>query len=330
MYRTLVAFCFFSIVFCFIYSQSAFAKECNPQSPTTFIFKKEIQYFYISGNVATFDPCHKSVDFKNIDKKKKKPLVILIHGGSGKKDTGQISSFLRSNNFATLELDAYQMNGITDYNQSNNSRKYSNATRQRMIYSAFKGAVDWSMKQEGIDSSRIYIYGISNGATVAANLAAVYDQSIIKAVISEGPTHSGMGMPDEIKTKLILVFGKLDNFGATKKDGWRWIFRSPCFMSISIEDAPKGNTFNCNTTTQSGDGLVENHITWFNKQKKKNKNIEIYYYDDAAHGIFHPGGLKISSMVFKRKEKEITIYWNTGAKPEALKKFKKDLLTFVN
>ena len=114
MYRTLVTFCFFSIVFCFIYSQSAFAKECNPQSPTTFIFKKEIQYFYISGNVATFDPCHKSVDFKNIDKKKKKPLVILIHGGSGKKDTGQISSFLRSNNFATLELDAYQLNGFTD------------------------------------------------------------------------------------------------------------------------------------------------------------------------------------------------------------------------
>ncbi len=72
---------FYILIGFFFINQNSYAKECNPQSPTTFIFKKEIQYFYISGNVATFDPCHKSVDFKNIDKKKKKPLVILIHGG---------------------------------------------------------------------------------------------------------------------------------------------------------------------------------------------------------------------------------------------------------
>jgi len=312
----------FSIFLGFV--QSSAAKECNPQTPTNFILKKG--KFHKKGPAAKFDPCHKSISLKNLKKKKKMPLVMLIHGAGGKSDVTQVSSFLRSKGYATFEFDAFEMNGIKNYKV--NLVKYSNSTRQEMIYPISRGGLKWILKQEGVDLSRVYIYGISNGATVAANLAAGSEAEKIKAVVSEGPTHAGMGMPDEVVTKLHLVFGKLDNFGARSEDGWRWIYRTPCEMNVSLNKAPKGNTINCNKKVSSGDGLVENHITWYEKQKKKNNNTEIHFYEDAAHGIFHPKGLKKGFRTHKKLG--FKVYINTGAKPAVLKKYKKDLLTYFN
>ncbi len=128
---------------------------------------------------------------------RKKPLVIGVGGGGGKNDAKGAMAFFRDNGFATLEFDSYEMNGISDYKQ--NIRAYSNPTRQRMIFPIAVGAVEWALKQDVIDSTRIYVWGISNGATVVANIAGLFDKKQVKAVFSEAPTNGGKwGMPDKL------------------------------------------------------------------------------------------------------------------------------------
>ena len=118
-----------------------------------------------------------------------------------------------------------------------------------MIFPIAVGAVEWALKQDVIDNTRIYVWGISNGATVVANIAALFDKKQVKAVFSEAPTNAGMGMPDNLKTSLVLIFGKKDNYGSIKKDGWRWLDTTPCFMNTSIVGAPTGNTTACNSNS---------------------------------------------------------------------------------
>ena len=312
----------FSIFLGFV--QSSAAKECNPQPKSTFKFFKG--KYLLTSKPANFDPCHSSIRFKIPKSKELPPLVIGIGGGGGREDAERLMGFLYKKGFATLEFDAYKMNGISNYKE--NSIKYGNDTRQEMIFPLAKQIVEWALKQNKIDRNRIYVYGVSNGATVAANIGAVFDTSKIKAVISDAPTHSGMGMPDNIKTPMILTFGKLDNYGATKEDGWRWSWHGSCRMSVSIPEAPPGNTKSCNRIVSGfKDSNSENHMIWLKKQKAKGKNVDVWFYENAAHGIY------VTDLKFqKRKHKvlDITFYSNVGGKPSAQKKFANDILGYLN
>ena len=301
-------------------------------SPKNAIHKKKTEfkfqrgYFYLASEPAGFDPCHSSVDFKTgSNSSQKKPLVIGVHGGGGKGDAMGAIKFFRNNGFATLVFDAYEMNGITDYRL--NMVKYGNTVRQQMIFPVTMGAVEWALRQKNIDTNNIYVWGISNGATVVANIAAAFDKTKIKAVFSEAPTNVGMGMPDDLKAPLILIFGKKDNYGSTRKDGWRWQDKTPCRLSISIATAPKGNTFSCNNFVNR-DLLTENHISWFEKQKNKNANIQIWFYEDAAHGILAP---KLDWDASRTHPKtKITWYTAIGAKDYIKEKYKKDLIQYIS
>ena len=301
-----------------------FLKNAIHKKKTEFKFQRG--YFYLASDPAGFDPCHPSVDFKTgSDFSQKKPLVIGVHGGGGKGDAMEAIKFFRNKGFATLVFDAYEMNGITDYRP--NMVKYGNTVRQQMTFSVTKGAVEWALRQKNIDTNNIYVWGISNGATVVANIAAAFDKTKVKAVFSEAPTNVGMGMPDDLKAPLVLIFGKKDNYGSTKKDGWRWLDKTPCRLSVSIAIAPKGNTFNCNNSV-NGDSLTENHITWYEKQKNKNANIQIWFYEDAAHGILAPR-LDWNASRTHPKTK-ITWYTSIGAKDYIKEKYKKDLIQYIS
>jgi len=316
---------FIILIFCFIVLlvESSFSKECNPQKKTEFTFQRG--YFYLVGNPANFDPCHSSVDFTiGSSSSQKQPLVIGVHGGGGKRDTTGAIKFFNNKGFSTLVFDAYEMNGITDYRS--NMVKYGNPVRQQMIFPVTVGAIEWAIKQKNIDTNNVYIWGISNGATVVANIAAVFDKKKIKAVFSEAPTNVGMGMPDDLKAPLVLIFGKKDNYGSTKKDGWRWLDKTPCRLSVSISSAPKGNTFNCNQFTNQ-ESLTENHISWFDKQKSKKADIQLWFYEDAAHSIFAPRLDWESSRTHPKTN--ITWYTSVGAKDYIKEKYKKDLLQYI-
>ena len=317
----------FILIFIFILSsQNSYSKECNPQPKSTFKYFKG--KYFLTSKPADFDPCHSSVRFKIPKSKKLPPLVIGIGGGGGRKDAERLMNFLYKNGFATIEFDIYQMNGISNYFEKGNSIKYGNDTRQEMIFPISKQVVEWSFKQKKIDQSRIYVYGISNGATVAANIAAVFDSRKIKAVISDAPTHSGMGMPDDINVPTVLTFGKLDNYGATKENGWRWLWHGRCVMSVKIKDAPLGNTKNCNRDiSRFGDTNNENHLIWFEKQKNKGKKINMWFYEDSAHGIY------VTDLKFKKQKHKVldlTFYQNVGGKQSAQKKFANDILNYLN
>jgi poly(3-hydroxybutyrate) depolymerase len=312
-----------AFIFClvFLFSKVVFA-ECLPQSKTQIV--KQRGYFVLSGNPANFDPCHSSVEFKTgRNLKEKKPLVIGVGGGGGKNDAKGAMAFFRDNGFATLEFDPYEMNGISDYKQ--NIRAYSNPTRQRMIFPIAVGAVEWALKQDVIDNTRIYVWGISNGATVVANIAALFDKKQVKAVFAEAPTNAGMGMPDNLKTSLVLIFGKKDNYGSIKKDGWRWLDTTPCFKSISIVGAPTGNTTVCNSNSNR-QSFTENHNSWFEKQKNKKADIQIWFYEDAAHGIFNP---RLDWNSTRTTPTGVTFYSNEGATNDVKEKYKKDLLKYI-
>ena len=310
--------------FTFLFIGNSFSKECNSQKKTEFKFQRG--YFYLASEPAGFDPCHSSVEFiTGTNSSQKKPLVIGVHGGGGKGDAMEAIKFFRNKGFATLVFDAYEMNGITDYRP--NMVKYGNTVRQQMTFPVTKGAVEWALRQKNIDTNNIYVWGISNGATVVANIAAAFDKTKVKAVFSEAPTNVGMGMPDDLKAPLVLIFGKKDNYGSTKKNGWRWLDKTPCRLSVSIAIAPKGNTFNCNNSV-NGDSLTENHITWYEKQKNKNANIQIWFYEDAAHGILAPR-LDWNASRTHPKTK-ITWYTSIGAKDYIKEKYKKDLIQYIS
>ena len=153
----------------------------------------------------------------------------------------------------------------------------------------------------------------------------MYDKNKIKAVFSEAPAHAGMGMPDDIEVPLILIFGKEDTYGTPAKNPeLRWLAHGPCKLNIYIPEAPKGNSFNCNANS-SANLNGENHLTWYEKQKSKQKNIEIWFYEDAAHGIYN-GQLRQQTRSTADGGKFSA---PEGSKPEVKVKFLNDLLKFI-
>jgi len=69
------------------------------------------------------------------------------------------------------------------------------------------------------------------------------EKTKIKAVFSEAPAHAGMGMPDDIKVPLVLIFGKEDTYGTpVNNTGLRWLHNGSCRLNVYIPEAPKGSS----------------------------------------------------------------------------------------
>lgn len=239
----------------------------------------------VMGEVASFNPCHRSVTLRAPFFVDKPPLVIVVHGGGGL-DAGTVAAAdgFRSKGMATLVFDAFQMNGF-EQGPRFFSTSVTNEARQRMIYRAALGAYEWALRQDKIDRRRILFHGLSNGAAVVANLAAVVDPQHVVALFAEGTPGNGLGLPDEVKAPLKMVFGRLDNYGGRTAEEFIWLRQEPCVGNVIDFDHPKGNSAACNRRANAPD-LTQKPIDWVEAQKAKGAPVELWWLEGTAHGVF--------------------------------------------
>lgn len=268
----------------------SFGMDCRPETKGSAELKSQDNgIHYVSGKLAGFDPCNKSVKLSVpwslfSSDKRKPPILIYLHGGGGLSRYGKIMlEDLNREGIATLEFDAYQMNGF-DKDWKFWGFKVSNASRQQMIYTVALSAYFWVKNLKNVDTDRIYFYGISNGATVAVNLAGVVDNQRVKKIYAEGMPGMGLGLPDTLNVPVKLIYGKLDNYGSRDSGEMIWERTAPCFFNVVHSTAPEGNSKNCNDKRNSLD-RTEKPIEWYRRMQTK-YTVDLEFYDDAAHGIF--------------------------------------------
>jgi hypothetical protein len=270
---------------CSTFSQSVEMEknQCRPEV----IKRPTVVGMRVNGELSGFDPCHTSVSFRvpaALDHSKKPPLVIAVHGGGGRNDGDAITDAFFANGMATLIFDAYKHNGVPP--------RTGNPYRQMMLHKVALQAYHWALTRQDVDIQRIYFYGISNGASVVLNLAAVLDPKHMKGVFSEAPTPVGIGYPWEIQVPVLIAFGNEDDLGA-RVGQRRWMISDPCRFNLKIADVPNGTADNCSESNPSGTMLTT--IQWAEKVKLKlSAKLEIQYFEDVAHGAFL-GPLKVQT-----------------------------------
>lgn len=259
--------------------------KCSPmQSAGAKLIELREDLHSVTGQLAGFDPCNRSVELRLPPNSDRPPLVILVHGGGGGRDNANAMAAFHSAGAAVLGFDAYVMNGF--------ERPWRfwllNLTyeaRQRMIYTVALSAYRWAITNEQIDRRRIHFYGLSNGADVVANLAAATDPQHVRAAFAEGLAGAGLGLPDDLRVPLRAIFGRLDNFAGRSADDWRWLRRNRCALNTAEFIQPPGNAAGCNARAGSG-GLTQSPGDWLEGQRRRGADIEVWFYERAAHGLF--------------------------------------------
>lgn len=306
-------------------STLAQANECNP-APKDVATLKQIrpQFHTVEGPLASFDPCHPSTKFQKPLFASKPPLMIVVHGGGGVDAAirNAVEAF-RSRGFATLVFDAYEHNG---FNQGFRfwGNQATNESRQRMIYKVTLGAYEWAIKRTDIDTTQIYFHGLSNGAAVLANLAGAVSPQHVKGIFAEGATGAGLGFPDKLLVPLRLVFGKLDNYGGTTEDEWIWLRQEPCSVNVADFIHPPGSSQTCSSAANQR-LLGQKPIDWYENQKRQGADIDVWFYDNAAHGIFL-GPIQRNMITYGTDNRR---YAWVGADPAAKNKLLDDIDRYV-
>ncbi len=311
-------------VFVIFFSLQAHAQisksECRPEViGSATLTEIRPQTYSVIGKLSGFDPCHKTVEFNIPRSSQKPPLMIYVHGGGGKSDGKDIVREFKNKGMATLLFDAYEMNEMYQ-GWRFFSVQVTLEARQRMIFKATFDAYKWALTRSDIDTTKIYFYGLSNGAVVAANLSAVVNPDHVPMIFAEGMPGSGLGLPDKPKVPITLIYGELDNYGGETENSWIWQRRDPCFVMQTDELTPPGSARNCSIRNKP----VEE---WVTEQTAQNSNIKIWKYQNAAHWIFHPRGLNKS---------KITVHGNlerfayTGSDWSVQNRLIKDVMAVVN
>ena len=310
------------------------ASDCLP-APSGVAQPVELRpgFHRIDGPLADFNPCHRSVQVSMpgffADKlAEKPPLIIIAHGGGGPGGAEQeMVRRMNSRGVATLLYDAYEMNGFQYRGTPLFLTGSTNESRQRMVFKATLGAYEWAKRQSNIDPSRIFIYGLSNGGSVALNMAAVVEPEHVRAVFAEGPSPNGIGMPDKIKVPLKLVFGKLDNYGGKTEDDWMYTRADPCSFNQASPLAAPGTAQRCSAVVNPSD-LTISPQAWGEKLSQEGQPVEFWFYADAAHGLlagFMDKGVRVYGSGPTAKPR----YGWTGATPAAADRFTEDLLNTI-
>jgi len=244
----------------------------------------------VQGLLAEFDPCHRSVQLSMpgflADKlADKPPLMIIAHGGNGPGSAEQeMVRRMNARGVATLLFDAYEMNGFQYRGTSLFLTGTTNESRQRMIFKSTLGAYHWIRQNPRVDTTRLYIHGLSNGGSVALNMAAVVDPAHVRVVFAEGAPSAGIGMPDQIRVPLKMVFGKMDNYGGRTQDDWMPRRTDPCVVNQPAEGAAAGTAQRCSLRVNpASQGLSP--YQWAEQLKAEGQPVEFWFYDDAAHGL---------------------------------------------
>jgi dienelactone hydrolase len=250
--------------------------------------------------------------------------MISLHGGGGIKDVLGSDQAFFEHGMATLTFDAYDMNRFTGRGSLFWARQVSNEARQRMLLSTAWAAYQWAIQRKDIDARQIYIFGISNGAAVAANLAAMVDPQQVRGVIAEGITPVGLGLPNQTRVPLMLAFGRLDDFGAADPKMMRWLLSDPCRFNIRFELAPPGTAERCNSSSSPAD-MTPNPLAWVDSIKARSAPIEIAYFENMAHNAYF-GPLVQQRATWGSGQ---TLGASLGATPEARAQFFQAMTDFI-
>ena len=243
-------------------------------------------FYVITGDLAHFDPCHRAVSFRKPSAVQNPPLVIMLHGGAGlTNSTTSLATELRRQGFATLTFDAYRMNGFNRDPMFWNTR-VNPAPKQHMLFKIALGAYEWALTRTDIDTNSIYFYGISNGATVVLNLAAITSPEHVRGVFAEGAPSVGLGLPDTLVVPVRLIYGKLDNHSGRHESDWMWLRSSECFLHKPHDLSPQGTAHWCHIP-RNFNSVAISPLDWSNRQKDSGADLEVWFYEDGAHDFFY-------------------------------------------
>jgi dienelactone hydrolase len=325
----------FLISLIFSMNKDAMARDdCNPP-PNDVAKLVEIRpgFNKVTGPLAQFDPCHLSVNFSMPGFFASKlgelpPLMIISHGGGGP-GAVELEMMRRMNSagVATLLYDAYEMNGFQYKGTQLFVLGVTNESRQRMNFKVTYGAYQWAKKQPQIDSSRIYINGLSNGGSVAVNMAGVVDPKHVPAVIAEGASPTGIGFPDKTNVPLKLVYGRLDNYGGKTEDDWMYTRSDPCGFNVEFKLAPVGVAARCSGINYPQD-MVPSPLEWVNALKSQGQPVDIWFYDNAAHGILLEP-MKNGTRTYGTGETASFRYGSTGSRHGVADKYISDVVKLI-
>ncbi len=277
----------------------------------------------VQGRLGGFDPCEPLVRYRVPQGPRKPALMISVHGGGGHADVLNSDEAFYRQGMATLMFDAYAMQGLPGRDSLFWARSVTNEARQRMIWATAMAAYRWALTRTDIDSSRIYLFGISNGAAVVANMAGVVDPAHVRGVISEGVTPIGLGLPDQIKVPVLLVFGQLDDFGNADPNGKRWTLSDDCSLNVLVDGLPAGSARTCNR--QHAGQRIPTPQQWADQVLKRGGALEVLYIDDMAHSAFW-GPLSQRRATWGNGQ---TLGASLGATPAARERFFKAMLDFI-
>lgn len=312
----------FAMASCFALAQTVAIEpsECRPAA----IKRPSVLGMAVHGELSGFDPCHASVSFKvpaAQGQTAKPPLLIAVHGGGGRADAEAITQAFFANGMATLIFDAYRHNGVPP--------RTGNAYRQMMLYKVALQAYQWALTRQEVDVYRIYLYGISNGASVVINLASVVDPRHVQGVFSEAPTPVGIGYPWDIQVPVRIAFGLEDDLAAPVGQR-RWMISDPCRFNIQSPDAPRGTAEHCSQSNPAGHAMTT--LQWSEKVKfKNNAKLDIQYFEGVAHGAFL-GPLKIQTAqqfaASKGFQMPADMGWSEGGTPQGQQALLRSALQF--
>ena len=288
----------------------------------------------VKGELARFNPCHETakLSMPGLFAEKiadRPPVFIIVHGGGGLgKGEIALADALNSSGIATLVFDAFQMNG---YSRKEGFTLFltgmSNEARQRMIYKVALGAYEWLLKNSEVDTTRIFIHGLSNGGSVVTNIAAAVDPKHVRGVFPEGASPEGLGFPSTITVPVRMIYGRLDNYAGGTENDWMVSRRRTCDRNVAFEMAPPGTSRTCSTTSNPQELMISAEM-WVNDLKKMHRDIEIWFYDDAAHGIM-AGPIDRGVRTYGKGPLAKRAWAWTGSSGNAKEKLIQDLGAFV-
>ncbi len=297
--------------------------DCRPEA------RGQMQLVVLRGNFHTvqgqpggFDPCEASVRYR-VPAGGQAPLMISVHGGGGIADVRASDEAFHAAGMATLVFDAYAMQGLPGRTSLFWARSVSNEARQRMIYATALAAYDWARQRQDIDARQIYLFGVSNGAAVVANLAAVVDPTHVRGVIAEGITPIGLGLPDRIRVPVQLVFGRLDDFGSPDPAMLRWQLSDDCRLNVRVPRVPEGSAWRCNASTPGQ--RIPTALQWAQTVRDHGGRIEVVTIEDMAHNAYF-GPLRQQRATWANGE---TYGASLGATQEARERFFQEMRAFI-
>ena len=281
----------------------------------------------VEGDLSGFDPCHGSVQWRVPPSTAQAPVLMAVHGGGGRADAQAITDAFHAAGYATLIFDAYAMNGLLG------NPRLSNASRQAMLFKVGRQALAWLRERRDADARRVYLYGISNGASVVLNLAALEDHEGVGAVYSEAPTPVGMGYPAVLRVPVRIAFGEDDDLGAPVGRK-RWEISEPCRLNLRVPEAPTGTADHCSHLTPSG--TMSTTTAWAAQLGMEGRGaLSVERFPGVAHGAFL-GPLKkqtwadfVRSRGGRPEPFMERVGWSEGATDEGRRALLGDALRFL-